>query len=72
MYEGRCPPCFDGRSLSLRGVGPAGALAGARLARPGEADAAIRDLLADDRIAYIHAHNAAAGCFAARIERDGR
>ena len=27
-------------------------------------------LLADRRIAYIHAHNAAHGCFAARIERN--
>ena len=27
-------------------------------------------LFADRRIAYIHAHNAAHGCFAARIERN--
>jgi hypothetical protein len=31
---------------------------------------AIRDLFADPGIAYIDAHNAAYGCFAARIERD--
>ena len=37
-----------------------------------DADPAIRALFADARIAYINAHNAAAGCFAARIERDGR
>ena len=42
------------------------------VAAPGEVDAAIRALLADSRIAYINAHNAAAGCFAARIERDGQ
>ena len=72
VYEDRCPPCFDGRTLSLRGFDGEGALAEARLAPPGEADAAIRALLADPRIAYINAHNAAAGCFAARIERDGQ
>ena len=72
VYEDRCPPCFEGRSLSLRGFDTAGDLAEARLAAPGEADAAIRALLANDGIAYINAHNAAAGCFAARIERDGR
>lgn len=72
VYEDRCPPCFEGRMLSFRGFDAAGALAEARLAAPGEADAAIRGLLADPRIAYINAHNAAAGCFAARIERDGQ
>jgi hypothetical protein len=72
VYQDRCPPCFENRTLSLRGFDGEGALAEARLAAPGEADAAIRVLLADPGIAYINAHNAAAGCFAARIERDGQ
>ena len=72
VYQDRCPPCFAGRTLSLRGFDADGALAQARLAAPGDADAAIRDLLVNPAIAYINAHNAAAGCFAARIERDGR
>ena len=72
VYQDECPPCFDGRTLSLRGFDGSGALAAARLALPGEADAAIRALLADPRIAYINAHNAAAGCFAARIAREGQ
>ena len=71
VYADRCPPCFEGRTLSLRGFDGEGALAEARLAAPGEADAAIRALLADPRIAHINAHNAAHGCFAAHIERDG-
>ena len=72
VYDDECPPCFAGRTLSLRGFDRDGALADARLAPPGEADRAVRRLLADQRIAYINAHNAAAGCFAARIERDGQ
>jgi hypothetical protein len=72
VFEDRCPPCFAGRTLSLRGFDGDGALAEARLAVPGEADAAIRALLSNRKIAYINAHNAAAGCFAARIERDGQ
>ncbi len=71
VYLDECPPCFAGRTLSLRGFDGQGALAEARLAAPGEVDAAIRALLADPRIAHINAHNAAAGCFAARIEREG-
>lgn len=67
----RTPPVFDGRPLSLRGFDAEGNLVGARLALPGEADTAIRALFADAAIAYIHAHNAAHGCFAARIDRHG-
>ncbi len=61
---------FEGRVLSLRGFTAEGMLAGCALVQPGEADAAIRALLAGGHILYIDAHNAAAGCFAARIERD--
>jgi hypothetical protein len=72
VYRDRTPPVFERRTLSLRGFDAAGMLHEARLAQPGEADAAIRALLAEPAIAYIDAHNAAAGCFAARIERDGQ
>lgn len=72
VYRDRCPPVFDGRTLSLRGFDEQGALAESRLAPPGSADEMIRSLFADRRIAFINAHNAAAGCFAARIERDGQ
>jgi hypothetical protein len=65
------PPVFAGRPLGLRGFDGDGNLRDARLALPGEADAGIRDLFAQPQIAYIDAHNAAHGCFAARIERDG-
>ena len=71
VYVDKCPPCFAGRTLSLRGFDEQGSLADARLAAPGEADAAIRALLSDPRIAHVNAHNAAHGCFAARVERDG-
>ena len=63
------PPVFEGRPLGLRGFDDAGMLHDARLALPGEADAKIRDLFANPVIAYIHAHNAAHGCFSARIDR---
>jgi len=63
------PPVFAGRTLSLRGFDRHGMLAHAQLAAPGEADAGIRTLFAREEIAYIHAHNAAHGCFAARIDR---
>jgi hypothetical protein len=63
------PPVFGPRILSLRGFDTAGMMVEAALAQPGEADAQIRKLFADRGIQTIHAHNAARGCFAARIER---
>lgn len=69
VYEDRTPPVFEGRPLGLRGFGADGNLKNALLALPGEADEKIRELLDDPAIAYIDAHNAAHGCFAARIER---
>lgn len=67
----RVPPVFEGRPIALRGFNEGGMLADARLALPGEADGKIRDLFANPDIAYIHAHNAAHGCFSARIDRTG-
>lgn len=69
VYVDEIPPVFRGRPLSLRGFDEAGMLREARLALPGEADAGIRKLFANPNVASIHAHNAAHGCFAAKIER---
>lgn len=63
------PPVFEGRPLGLRAFDAEGMLQNAALALPGQADAKIRELFAGDDIAYIHAHNAAHGCFSARIDR---
>ena len=69
-YVDATPPVFEGRPLGLRGFDADGMLKAALLALPGEADAKIRELFANGEIATIHAHNAAHGCFAARIERN--
>lgn len=63
------PPVFEGRPIALRGFDASGMLRNAALALPGQADEKIRALFADEDIAYIHAHNAAHGCFSARIDR---
>jgi hypothetical protein len=70
-YVDRIPPVFEQRVLSLRGFDADGMMADAVLTQPGEADAGIRRLFADPRIATVHAHNATRGCFSAKIERNG-
>lgn len=70
-YVDAVPPVFEGRPLALRGFDGAGMLRDAMLAMPGEADATIRTMLEGDTIAYIDVHNAAHGCFAARVQRQG-
>ena len=69
-YVDDVPPVFATRVLSLRGFDADGMMVDAVLAEPGEADAVIRQLLANPEIESIHAHNATRGCFAARIERN--
>jgi Protein of unknown function (DUF1203) len=64
------PPVFEGRALGLRGFDGEGMLRGALLALPGQADSKIRALFDRPEIETMHAHNAAAGCFAAKIVRD--
>jgi hypothetical protein len=68
-YVDRVPPVFEPRVLSLRGFDEQGMMADAILTQPGEADAGIRKLFANPEIVTIHAHNAARGCFSAKIER---
>jgi len=68
-FVGRMPPVFAGRTLSLRGFGADGEIVAASLAAPEEHEDAIRALLDNPRVDHIDAHNAARGCFSARIER---
>jgi hypothetical protein len=68
-YLARVPPVFEPRILSLRGFDEQGMMMDAVLTQPGEADEGIRKLFANPQIATIHAHNAARGCFSAKIER---
>ena len=72
-YFDRTPPAFAGRYLALRGFTADAMLEDAILLPPDgddPVDAAVRALFANPRIAYIHAHYAVNGCFAALIERN--
>ncbi|MEQ8743340.1 DUF1203 domain-containing protein [Parasphingorhabdus sp.] len=68
-YTDAIPPIFVGRPSGMRAFGKDAMLKTARLSMPGDADATIRQLFELDEVAYIDVHNAAHGCFAARVER---
>ena len=70
QYVDTVPPVLRGRPIALRGFDENGNLRNAAMALADDADLQIRKLFAQDEIAYIHAHNAAHGCFAAAIERN--
>jgi hypothetical protein len=67
--EDELPPTFLVRTLSLRAFDDAGGMVGATLVEGAAAADAIRRLLDDPRAAYLHAHYAAWGCYAARVDR---
>lgn len=68
-YAGAVPPVLQGRPLAFRHFDVNGMLQGASLVLDGEVDRAINTAFARSEISYIHAHNAAHGCFVARIDR---
>ena len=63
------PECLRLRPISLRAFDAAGMMVDADLISGGEVGAAIERLFADPAAAYIHAHYAKRGCYAARIDR---
>lgn len=70
VYRDALPPVFATRTISLRGFDEDGDLRTVELVAGESIDPAIRAMLDRSDVAYINAHNAAAGCFAAKIVRD--
>lgn len=63
------PPALARRTLSLRGFDADNMMIEAELTEGAEAAALIERFFANLDVAYIHAHYARRGCFAAAIER---
>ena len=63
------PEVMRKRLLSLRGFSAKGSMVDADVVEGREAEPVIARLFADPAIAYIHAHYAKPGCYAARIDR---
>jgi hypothetical protein len=63
------PVLYVRQAISLRAFDEAGMMIDADLASGSAIEPVILRLLDDRRAFYLHAHNAARGCYAARIER---
>jgi hypothetical protein len=63
------PEVLRTRLLSLRAFDSLGMMLEADVTHGRDVEPLIRRMLANERVAFIHAHNAKPGCFAARIER---
>jgi len=63
------PPALQPRLLSLRAFDAAGLMVDADIVEGREAEPLVRRFLARSDVAYLHAHFARRGCFAARIDR---
>jgi hypothetical protein len=64
------PPVLSVRkAVSLRGFDADGMMTDAEVVGGSDVEAAVVRMFANPAVAYLHAHNAARGCFAARIDR---
>ena len=63
------PDVLRRRLLSLRGFSADGMMQDADVVEGADAEPVIERMLADETIAYIHAHSARPGCYLARIDR---
>jgi len=63
------PAAMGGRTLSLRAFDPHGVMVDADLVEGREMTGLIEGFLDDPRVAYLHAHYARRGCYAALITR---
>jgi hypothetical protein len=63
------PPALRARTLSVRAFDADGMMTGADLVAGPDLEGLVARLFADPGTAYLHAHYAKPGCFAARIDR---
>ena len=66
---GEVPECMRRRLLSLRAFDDMGMMIDADVCEGSEIEVVIERLFSLPNLAFIHAHHARRGCYAARIER---
>jgi hypothetical protein len=67
---GKVPASLTSRLISVRAFDSEHMMVSADVVDGRELDAAIRTMLVDSHVAYLHLHNAKPGCFAASVTRE--
>ena len=70
-HHNELPESLQTRLLSIRAYDKAGEMVDAEVVEGREADTVVRTLLGRENVAFLHAHYARRGCYAALIERAG-
>ena len=68
-YKNELPPVMKGRPIALRIFDEDGMLIGADMGLGEDLEKKIKSAFDNPKAAYLHAHNAMHGCFAAEIKR---
>jgi len=63
------PPALETRLLAIRAFDATGSMVDAEIVEGAQAPGLIRQFFGNGEVAYLHAHFARRGCFAARIDR---
>lgn len=66
---GEVPAMFRHRLLSIRGYDDAAMMLGAEVVDGTEIEDAIRRLFSNERVSYLHVHNARPGCYNCSVVR---
>jgi len=69
LAKDEVPTLFRHRVMSLRAFSGEGMMLAAEVAPGADLEPAVERLLAEPGVAYLHAHYAGMGCYAARIDR---
>jgi Protein of unknown function (DUF1203) len=69
VEAGLIPDCVRSRLMSVRAYDAAHMIVDASVCEGSETGAEIRRLFGNDKVAYIHLHNAKRGCFSCRVDR---
>ena len=69
LHPGEIPAAVQRRTISVRGYDAEGMMKNAQVVEGGGLATKIGEFFADNRIAYLHLHNAGAGCYSCRVDR---
>ena len=69
LQPGRIPGLVRRRTISVRGYDADGTMKNARVVEGHAIEQSITEFFADEHVAYLHLHNAGAGCYSCRVDR---